>query len=532
MTSCQYRSHIDEVTMANQSEINWARICKLPLQIVMMGISIFIVAKLFTYLGLHPISWPSKETGSGFKAFIALIVFLVGTGMVSFLWWLSSRYFRLLGCAGENIDKVAQLKDLPMGLPEGTVRAVLALIVAVVGLPLLLFSSQLGTTPEIAGYLNGIITGVFGYYFGTRAAASTATTNNNSVASAQQAAQEQTRQAERAQNDADQKMQLAEKIQSTADVDPLLDKAQRQLALAKALLAMLPQTNSLPTGLGDVLPGDLNNTITRAESIINALRNLSKKDVTPDQLDELNQVVNILTGATSPLSVLLNKAAPLVAPAMPALGPIAGIVMLLGVGAKLGSDQFKRWRARVLAAPLAQGLVESGTLTLPLTRAALENAPAAIPFFAARPPAEVDSVLANVLAADDPVSVLNEAYGPNGNVAADIVHDGEQATSIVTALQQSLLALYGKGDITEEIASKVRASLTSPASQALCAASAALNNLSATDINQLINLVSGVSSMVANPADSRAAFDLLIMLVDAARRANVDFVQAIADLKL
>ncbi|WP_159179762.1 hypothetical protein, partial [Klebsiella pneumoniae] len=79
-------------------------------------------------------------------------------------------------------------------------------------------------------------------------------------------------------------------------------------------------------------------TITRAESIINALRNLSKKDVTPDQLDELNQVVNILTGATSPLSVLLSKAAPLVAPAMPALGPIAGIVMLLGVGAKLGSD--------------------------------------------------------------------------------------------------------------------------------------------------------------------------------------------------
>ncbi|WMJ65281.1 hypothetical protein RBI80_24765 [Klebsiella variicola] len=137
--------------MANQSEINWARICKLPLQIVMMGISIFIVAKLFTYLGLHPVSWPSKETGSGFKAFIALIVFLVGTGMVSFLWWLSSRYFRLLGCAGENIDKVAQLKDLPMGLPEGTVRAVLALIVAVVGLPLLLFSSQLSASRRLPG---------------------------------------------------------------------------------------------------------------------------------------------------------------------------------------------------------------------------------------------------------------------------------------------------------------------------------------------------------------------------------------------
>ena len=66
----------------------------------MVGLSIFAVAKLFTYLDLPPISWPSKETGSGLKAFIAIIVFLVGTGMVSFLWWLSSRYFRLVGCAG------------------------------------------------------------------------------------------------------------------------------------------------------------------------------------------------------------------------------------------------------------------------------------------------------------------------------------------------------------------------------------------------------------------------------------------------
>jgi hypothetical protein len=115
MTSCQYRPHIDEVTMANQSEINWARICKLPLQIAMMGISIFIVAKLFTYLGLHPISWPSKETGSGFKAFIALIVFLVGTGMVSFLWWLSSRYFRLLGCAGKISIRWRNSKTCPWG---------------------------------------------------------------------------------------------------------------------------------------------------------------------------------------------------------------------------------------------------------------------------------------------------------------------------------------------------------------------------------------------------------------------------------
>jgi hypothetical protein len=110
----------------------------------------------------------------------------------------------------ENIDKVAQLKDLPMGLPEGTVRAVLALIVAVVGLPLLLFSSQLGTTRRLPGISMALLPAFLAITLAPGRQLRRLR-HNNSVASAQQAAQEQTRQAERAQNDADQKMQLAEK---------------------------------------------------------------------------------------------------------------------------------------------------------------------------------------------------------------------------------------------------------------------------------------------------------------------------------
>ncbi|MCW8085062.1 hypothetical protein [Sabulicella glaciei] len=68
-------------------------------------------------------------------------------------------------------EQVAALRDLPMALPEGTVRAVLALVAGIVGLPLLLFSQALALNEAVAGYANGIIAGVFGYYFGARSTA-------------------------------------------------------------------------------------------------------------------------------------------------------------------------------------------------------------------------------------------------------------------------------------------------------------------------------------------------------------------------
>ncbi|MFL1464389.1 hypothetical protein ACI6QG_19465, partial [Roseococcus sp. DSY-14] len=98
----------------------------------------------------------------------ALLVFLTGTGFAAFLWWLSARSFALLRDPATTPDQVAALRDLPLALPEGTVRAVLALIVGIVGLPILLFSQALALDAAIAGYVNGIIAGVFGYYFGAR----------------------------------------------------------------------------------------------------------------------------------------------------------------------------------------------------------------------------------------------------------------------------------------------------------------------------------------------------------------------------
>jgi len=98
---------------------------------------------------------------TGLPALIGMMIFLIGIGFAAFLWWLAARSFALVANPAIGPERLAGLRDLPLALPEGTVRALLALIVGVIGLPLLLFSKTLGLTDAIAGYVNGIVTGVF-----------------------------------------------------------------------------------------------------------------------------------------------------------------------------------------------------------------------------------------------------------------------------------------------------------------------------------------------------------------------------------
>jgi cytochrome c biogenesis protein CcdA len=149
-------------------------VLRLPLKIVALGSAVVLVGWMLQKgVGLpdlkamagFQLSDPKQD---GLRIIVAVLIFAVGIATAGFLWWLSARFFGLI--QGKQLDPVslAALKELPMGLPEGTIRAVLALVVAVVGLPLLLFSDVVGNDQAISGYINGIITGVFGFYFGTR----------------------------------------------------------------------------------------------------------------------------------------------------------------------------------------------------------------------------------------------------------------------------------------------------------------------------------------------------------------------------
>lgn len=274
---------------------------------------------------------------------VAVLIFLVGLAFAAFLWWLAARSFALLAAPGTTPDQIAALRDLPMALPEGTVRAILALIVGVVGLPLLLFTAALGLSDAIAGYVNGIIAGVFGYYFGARGGAPDTQANRRvaEALTAEQRAHETLRQTTATAIEA--------AIQPARDAD-LLARLERHTALAETLVESFGP--ALPPG---ILPANAAATLAQARETLAAARR------TPPDLAGIADATAALTGAGGPFATLLRLAAPLL-PAM-AGGPLAGVALLLGVGWQLSAAGWRRFQAGVLEAPHDPSLFDPGAIT-------------------------------------------------------------------------------------------------------------------------------------------------------------------------
>lgn len=525
----------------------WEDLLRLPLQIVLIGGAITLVGLMLQHgVGLPSLSTLQfdDKTASGLRIVVAVLIFGVGIGAAVFLWWLSSRFFRLI--EGKSLDSagLAAVKDLPMGLPEGTVRAVLALVVAVVGLPLLLFSNVVGLDPSIAGYINGIVTGVFGFYFGTRTSGVPAQAVEK-ITEANREAMQQTKIAADAKESASQAQtavvaaqqelgvaqqradESSDQLGRAGKFDATLTTVKRHLGLAKTVLVTLGPL--LPKGL---LPDDLDKTIDAADRAVSAVQGVTAATATGDQLAALTDAFESLTGTEkSPLGALLSKASPLlqgVLPAIPGLGAVAGLATLIGLGVKLGSSQFQRWRARVLAAPLAQGLIEFGALSPELVRSALNQSPLLLAKLADQPTGIVNGILLDAVLRDDGSQRLLAAYGPAGSEAAGLLAEADIDPGLAE-LRQSLLALYGAGDVQDSTLSQVKAALASSTNPEL--AGGAVQSLTARDANRLIDAASGISAKPGAPWDQAAAFDALVMLTDSARRDNVDLARAIAEVK-
>ncbi len=273
----------------------------------------------------------------------ALLVFLTGMGFAAFLWWLSARSFALLRDPATTPDQVAALRELPLALPEGTVRAVLALIVGIVGLPILLFSQALALDAAIAGYVNGIIAGVFGYYFGARSTAHDA----QAARRAQDAlASEQARQ--------------AEARRTAAPPQAVLERLEGQARAARLILDRLAP--ALPAGL---LPPGAGAALNRAEALLRLGRAADPA--------ELESAAAALEGEAGPLPALVRAAAPLLPAA--AGGPAAAAAAILSAGWMLGAAAWRRFRARLLDAPHDPRLFDPGAITPASAELRLEAAP-------------------------------------------------------------------------------------------------------------------------------------------------------------
>ncbi len=485
----------------------WA-LLRTPTRILLSGLALVAVllaaqgaglplpGSLFAWLGENP------------ALFAALLVFAVGLGFAAFLWWLAARCFALLRDPRTTPEQLASLRDLPLALPEGTVRALLALIVGVIGLPLLLFSQSLGLRDAVAGYVNGIIAGVFGYYFGARSMSADAQTTRRlgeALSSQQQQAE-----ALRAENAAlGQRAAEAEAAGARpGQLAAALDGLSRQIGVAEALLETLGP--ALPSGL---LPSGAAEMLRRARTVAAEAGALADGQVDAANLQRVTGALAELAGRDGPFASLLRQAAG----ALPAIsgGPLAGVALLLGLGWQAGSAAWRRWRAQVLAAPHDPTLFDPGTITPASALLRLDAAPIFARAFASlRDQPGFAAGLLDIVLRDDAAERLWAAHGSR-------FASPEEAAAGLAEFRHALLAERAAADVTPSVLAAVEAGLAN-------AAPALRPAVVAPETAHALLVAAGAGG---GTPDSRAALEALAMLLGLMRERKLDLVRTMAELQ-
>jgi len=487
-------------------------ILRLPLRILLTGAAIAAVLGAGVALGL-----PGPEAlfaafaapgATGLPALIGMMIFLIGIGFAAFLWWLAARSFALVANPAIGPERLAGLRDLPLALPEGTVRALLALIVGMIGLPLLLFSKTLGLTDAIAGYVNGIVTGVFGFYFGTR--------STGADAQIARRATEQLAERERATGvltaEAEALRQKAESVVRDAALPGRIEATQRSLArhIEVAGLILDEFGPLLPKGM---IPEGAAQALMRARDAAVALQGQHSGPGAQEALQKASNALAGLIGA-QPLAPLLRGAASLL-PAGTALGPLGAVATVIGLGWHFGAAEYQRWRARVLAAPFAPQLFDAGLITPSSAELRMETCPIFARAFKdvrARPGFFAD--LLGRIAQDDAGARLWAEYG------ADATRFPGGLAELEAGLQEfraALLADLAARDATPE---KIAAALA-PLAPSLGAL---------PSVEQVNRLMDEAGKAGEDQPEARAAFDALVMLTGHLRNRRLDPVSLIAEV--
>ncbi|MCU0985487.1 MAG: hypothetical protein MUC89_11175 [Acetobacteraceae bacterium] len=479
---------------------------KLPFQIVMVGAAIILVLKAAQWIDIPGVGSlaAALNQGKGLGNLAALLVFLVGMGVGVFAWWLASKFFAILRDPNVPAERLASLKDLPLALPEGTVRALLALIVGLVGLPILLFSKSLDLTDAIAGYINGIIMSVFAFYFGTRVSAGdaqtarqlagTLSTVQGDVRAAEQRATAAEGRVTEAAADATRPTRLQEGI-GTVD---------RHLAAAEVLVNVLGP--ALPKGL---IPDGAADVLRRARSAAEGARAIAGGEITEASVGAVVKAGQDLLGG-SPVAGLLGKAAGAL-PSIGALGPVAGVAIVLGLGWQLGSAEYRRWRARVLAAPYESKLIDFGVITPSSAEVRMERCAIFSRVFAAKRQEEgFFATLLDAVARDDAPDRLWTMFGGDAALFAS----REEMQEGLDEFRRALLADQAANDVKPETVAAVATTLgVAPPS---------------------VDAVNKVLDAGVNPAatdEEKAALEALVMMVGNLRDKKIDPAQLIAELQ-
>ena len=287
---------------------------------------------------------------------LVLIAIFAFTGvLVWYAWGLRNRISDALSGnmdASFRLSTLASYCDLPLGVPRGTVRALLALLIVFGSIAFLALSTAIPDRYKFPDALTGILGAILGFYFGKTNSA----TEGQAVA-AMAAAHADARDAIKQASEAKVQSQSAQ-AQTAAAKEALENVKAQHDDLADSRLEQITGDlqNAAQVGqtLASVLPGAAGEAVgaatTALSNTVTAVTELRKGDLA----GAVQQALKVVDQAAPnmPVVSVLAKAAQAMGPVLGgSIPPIALITTIIGIGSKLGSAAYAHWVARIMDQP-------------------------------------------------------------------------------------------------------------------------------------------------------------------------------------
>ncbi|MGG5810184.1 hypothetical protein [Falsiroseomonas sp. CW058] len=433
----------------------------------------------------------SKDAGgqllAGAVVVGVMLVFLVGA------WFLLRRLAaempaKLDAEGGSGATLAGRLLDLPLGVPEGSIRALLSVFIIVFGFLMLAFAGPLGLRAGEA--LTGFIGAVISFYFASRSNERSAQTAEAAKQAADQATAAVSRASDAVNSAAAAATQAGAAATSAAAsaaaggaVAGVTPEQQARLALLRdaqgrlqSLRSLIAVAGSLGVGTGAVAGAD--RALERVDGLLARIAPVLGGQANAETMGRLAEEAGTAIrdlGALGPVGTAVADAMATIGRVAAGSAPIAGALGgLFGGGAVAGpaglvaavvvgglqlvkeKERFDRWKAAMLDTPLDLGLLppvmESGLAAAALLRAPLlagRLAPggtvepalalgvwdvAGAP--AGQVPAPARDVAARILAGaeGEGAAALRAAFAGNAEALADAIEDLRAAMTGAAAL--------------------------------------------------------------------------------------------------
>jgi hypothetical protein len=245
------------------------------------------------------------------------VLTLVVIGFLWYMFYLQKKFLK----ACEDEDQLNLFTTAPAGLPTGSIRSILTLLIIVFSLYLFTLQAFGVGGVQFPEALAAILSAIIGFYFGSRTAS---------------------KGGEETLKDTHEKLKEAKEEQYVGKAESVVKEVGSKLKTAQAVMNFLPEE----------LRNKYSPTLNKVVDYVGKAENLLENDAFSKAADKAGDALNVFK-KDNPIRDIVSKTAKSFGAVVSGIPPLAIVGAVVSVSGVLAGVAYNRWRARILNAPFS-----------------------------------------------------------------------------------------------------------------------------------------------------------------------------------